>query len=61
MEYREKKAAKSYTQQDEDPILGLNLRLRYMIEDFDQLIKADCDNRQPTYTTGMERAVKIAS
>lgn len=61
MEHIEKNAAKSYTRKDEDPVSGLNLRLRHMIEDFDELINTEHDNTQPTYTSAKERVVKIAS
>lgn len=58
MEHMEKNAAKSYTNKDDGPISGLNLRLMYMVEDFDEFINAEHTN---THSTATEREVKIAS
>ncbi|GAA5522052.1 hypothetical protein LQ318_09885 [Aliifodinibius salicampi] len=51
----------TYNKEYDNPISGCNLRLRYMIEDFDELINAGHDNNTQTYTTVMEREIKIAS
>jgi hypothetical protein len=60
MEQPEKNGVTSYINKDDDPISGLHLRLRYMVEDFDELINPEHTNGQST-TAVMERAVKIAS
>lgn len=60
MEHIEKNAAKSYSNKDDDPISGLNLRLRYMIKDFEEFINAEHNNAEPI-TADIERAVKVAS
>ena len=45
MVHIEKNQTKSYIKKDDKSIPELTLRLRYMIEDFDELIKAELNNK----------------
>lgn len=54
MENTEKNQVKSYLKKD-DPLSGLNLRLRYMVEDFDELINAELNNRRLFTKPRLER------
>ena len=46
MAYNEKNQRKAYTKKGSYSISGLNLRLRYMVEDYDKLINSEFNNRK---------------
>ncbi len=52
MKDTEKNQIKSYINKDEDTISELNLRLRYMIEDFDKRTNTEHDNGRSMTKTG---------
>lgn len=52
MEHREESQTKVYIKKADYRISGLQLRLRYMVEDYDKLIEEELNNRKFLPSTG---------